>query len=357
MMKRSPLKIFAGKEALAHIKRNGLASDQIAVILAASGGPKWLALASIDRFLLEEWFRFRQRPLHLLGTSAGAWRMACYAQNDALAAHARFQKSYLAQKYSDRPGQREIAMKCRHILSVMLGKNGGREIVNHPAMRYHTIVSRCRGPAAIDDRFPQTLGILAAMLSNVVSPAFMRPFIERFLFHHPKRPPIDFFPHLPVHRIPLTEKNVDNVLLATGAVPMVISGIKRIHGAPDGTYRDGALTDYHFDLPVLPREGFVLYPHFSPQPPIPGWFDKRLPWRKASRENYRRTIILSPSREFISTLPGGRVPDRSDFYAFKYSERRRRWERVLSACEQLGEALSDIDSRKQWASAAEPLQW
>ncbi|VEN74881.1 conserved hypothetical protein [Candidatus Desulfarcum epimagneticum] len=357
-MKDFPLKIFAGREALAHIRKNGLRPDDISMILAASGGPKWLALASMDAFLLSEWFSKRLKPLHLLGTSAGAWRMACYAQKDPLSALGRFKDAYLSQTYSPKPTPGEVSRECRRILGILLGENGAKAIVNHSFMRYHTIAARCRGLISLDSRAFQTLGLVAAMLLNAISPNAIRPFFERFLFYHPKKkPPIDHFPHVPVRRIALSVDNIRKALLATGAVPTVISGVKDIQGAPAGTYRDGALTDYQFDLPALPDDGFVLYPHFSARPPIPGWFDKKLRWRKPSLDNYRRAVILAPSEAFVATLPGGRIPDRHDFYAYSYPERRARWEKALSTCEKLGEAMSDIHSRRLWASLAEPLPW
>lgn len=352
-----PLRVFAGSEALAHIREHGLRADDIEMILGASGGPKWLCLAAMDRYLLGEWFTGRQRPLHLLGTSAGAWRLACYARNDALAAHARLQEAYISQNYSDKPTANEVAAGCRYILDQVLAGDGAADIIQHPVMRYHTLVARCRGLAASEQKQWQTLGMAGAMVANVVSRGAMRPFIERTFFHHPQKPPIDHFPHLPATHVPLNKDNIEHALLATGAIPLVISGVKNIAGAPAGTYRDGGITDYQFDLPVYPQQGFVLYPHYFAQPPKGGWFDKKLRWRTVSREYYKRTIIVAPSWEFAATLPGGHIPDLDDFYAFKYPERRQRWDTALQQCEQLGDAFAELDQKNRWAEIVEPLPW
>lgn len=353
------LKIFAGHEALAHIRANGLQSSDIEMMLGASGGPKWLSLAAMDRYLLSEWVRGRQQPLHVLGTSAGAWRMACYAQNDPLAAHARLQEAYISQQYaSAKPTAHEVATVCRHILDVILGETGTQEIINNPVVRYHTLVARCRGLAGADHKVPQTLGLAGAMTANLFARSAMRPWIERVVFHHPQRAPIDHYPHLPARHVTLTEDNLQPAILASGAIPLVIAGVRNIPGAPRGTYRDGGITDYQFDLPVLPEKGFVLYPHYFAKAPKGGWFDKKLRWRTASRENYRRTIIIAPSWEFAATLPGGRIPDLDDFYDYPdYGERRRRWDIALAACERLGDELADIDQQQRWAEVAEPLPW
>ena len=356
-MAQFPLKVFAGSEVLAHIRQHGLNADDIEMLLGASGGPKWLCLAAIDRYLLKHWVVGRQRPLHVLGTSAGAWRMACYAQNDPLAAHARFQQAYISQNYSDKPSAKEVADGCVHILETVLGNDGAEQIINNPQVRYHTLVARCRGLAASDQKQIQSIGLAGAMLANLVSRGAMRPLIQRTFFHHPQKPPIDHFPHLPATHVALNKQNIQQALLATGAIPLVISGVKNIPGAPAGTYRDGGITDYQFDLPVNPKQGFVLYPHYFAQAPKGGWFDKKLRWRTVAREHYKRTIIVAPSWEFAATLPGGRIPDLQDFYDFKYPERRQRWDKALDQCEALGDAFAELDQNNRWAEVVEPLPW
>lgn len=354
-----PLKIFAGDEALAHIRKNGLSADDIAMLLGASGGPKWLSLAAIDRYLISEWFQNRSKPLHTLGTSAGAWRMACYAQKDPLAAHARFYEAYIGQQYlQEKPTVADITEVVKGIMQATLGEHGAHEIVNNPVIRYHTIVARCRGLGASEQKLAQTVGMAGAMVSNLISRHALRPWVERVMFHHAEQPPIDYFPHLPVRNVPLTAENIPHALLATGSIPLVISGVRDIPGAPKGMYRDGGVTDYQFDLPVKPKDGFVLYPHYFAKPPVGGWFDKKLSWRKAAREHYSRTIILAPSAEFAATLPGGRIPDMQDFYDFpEYNARRKHWDLSMAECQRLGDTLADIDQRQRWAEFAEPLPW
>ncbi|MAK89664.1 MAG: alpha/beta hydrolase [Oleibacter sp.] len=360
----SALSIFAGAEALQHIRDHGLSADDIEMVLGASGGPKWICLAAIDRYLISEWFSDRQKPLHLLGTSAGGWRLACYARSNPLAAHGRFQEAYMGQNYSARPSPQEVGQECRHILAEILQAEAGtditgeEEIINNPVMRYNTLVTRCRGLGASENKVLQALGMAGAMASNLVARSAMRPWVERVFFHHGEKPPIDHFPHLPARHVPLTKDNLGPAILATGAIPLAISGVHNIPGAPKGAYRDGGITDYQFDLPVMPEKGFVLYPHYFAKAPIGGWFDKKLTWRTSSRDYYKRTIIIAPSWEFAAKLPGGRIPDLQDFYQFPdYSERRKRWDIAAAACEQLAEELKDIHDNQRWAQVAQPLPW
>src|SRR5690554_8099986 len=104
----SALSIYAGADALQHIQKYGLTKDDVGMMLGASGVPKWLELASLDRYLMAKWFADRKEPLHLLGTSAGAWRLSCYAQNDPIATLARLEVAYLYQQYPDKATSAEI---------------------------------------------------------------------------------------------------------------------------------------------------------------------------------------------------------------------------------------------------------
>ncbi len=93
--------------------------------------------------------------------------MACYAQDDALAAHARFQDAYASQDYSEEAGPRDVATGCRQILDALLGDNGVRSIINHPVIRYHVIVARCLGLAGVENKAFQSLGMLLAMCEQL----------------------------------------------------------------------------------------------------------------------------------------------------------------------------------------------
>lgn len=85
--------------------------------------------------------------------------------------------------------------------------------------------------------------------------------------------------------------------MASGSIPGVTPAVKNIANAPEGAYRDGGLIDYHIDLPFKSK-GIVLYPHFTDSI-TPGWFDKMFKSRKANPENQARTLLLSPSQEYL----------------------------------------------------------
>jgi hypothetical protein len=53
-------------------------------------------------------------------------------------------------------------------------------------------------------------------------------------------------------------------------------------------------------------------------------------------------LLIAPSAEFVAGLPGGKIPDRKDFYAFDNDERMRRWQAALDASQRLGEEMREL---------------
>ena len=57
--------------------KNGFAAEQIGTIAGASGGAKWLVLSQLDRVIIDRIVPDLVGPVHLLGSSIGAWRFTC----------------------------------------------------------------------------------------------------------------------------------------------------------------------------------------------------------------------------------------------------------------------------------------
>jgi hypothetical protein len=117
-------------------------------------------------------------------------------------------------------------------------------------------------------------------------------------------------------------------------------------------YRDGGVADYHFGTEVDPEDGLALYPHFFPHL-VPGWFDKAFAARRT--RGLRRTVVLTPSDEFVASLPNGKIPDRKDFVAMRDEDRRKAWKTVVRRSRELGDAFSDLVESGRMAAAVEPL--
>ncbi|MFL5357444.1 patatin-like phospholipase family protein [Archangium sp.] len=348
------LTLLAGPDALRLIRERGLRADDIDVLPGASGGPKWLVLAGLDRVLFGEVLRERTRPLHLIGSSIGSWRLACLAQKDPVAALARFAEAYVEQRYPPNPPPSLVSTTSQAILDTLLGPEGEAQILGHPWARLHVITTRCRGLTASEQRHAQMAGLALGALCNLVSRRSLGLQMERVIFHSAgDTSPFTGLADLPSVHLPLTRENLRPALLASGSIPLVLSGV-RIPGAGEGIYRDGGVLDYHPDLEFGPGEGLVLYPHFYPYV-VPGWFDKSLRWRRAGPANFRRALLLSPSPELVARLPNGKIPDRDDFVRMPDAERVRAWRQVLAEGERMGDELRELLATGKLAERLQPL--
>lgn len=345
----------AGPGALQDVRKRGFSPERIGTIAGASGGAKWLVLSQLDRVIIEQILPNLVGPVHLLGSSIGAWRFACYAQSSPLQALERFESGYLEQEYSDNPDAREITDKSREILQSMLGDGRAQDIVNNPVLRLNIMTVRSRFLTASEKRPLLAAGLMLAATANIASRRSLGAFFARGLFYDPRDlPPFYDASGFPLHRIELTEKNLVDAVLASGAIPLVLQGVRDIDGAPQGIYRDGGIIDYHLDLPLSDTDRLTLFPHFF-EHITPGWFDKKLSWRKPAREHTDRTILICPSPEFVARLPNQKVPDRTDFTTMSPELRRKVWRSVVAACEELAEELNDVLEKDQLPARLEPL--
>ena len=336
------LEFLAGRDAYDSIRRDGFSPSRIGALAGASGGAKWLVLSQIDRVILRELLPQLEAPVYTIGSSIGAWRFACYAQNDPIAALDRFETGYLDQSYSEKPDRHEITRKSRDILEQLLGENGSEQIVSNPVLRTSIMTVRARHLTASESTPLLGAGLSLAMAANAIYRPLLGAFFERGLFYDPRdEAPWHDASGFPMQRISLSEENVLDAVIASGAIPLVLSGVRNIAGAKPGVYRDGGVIDYHFDVPLGVPGRITLFPHFFNWLK-PGWFDKRLPWRRINERYFSSTVVVCPSPAFIAQLPGARVPDRKDFLRYPQDERVRIWREVVNRCEALAEELTQV---------------
>jgi len=345
----------AGPAAFDSIRRHGFAAERIGTLVGASGGAKWLVLSQLDRAIMASVMPRLVAPVHLIATSIGAWRFACYAQNDPLAAINRFEQAYIHQSYSENPDIHEITAKSREIARTVLGDGGAREILDHPVFRTHVMAVRARHIAASEQRLILSAALFAAATLNAVNRRLLALFFERTLFFDARDlPPFFDVTGFPLQRVRIGQDNLEDAIVATGAIPLVLSGVRNVARAVPGVYRDGGVIDYHLDLPHSEDDKLALYPHFFDHI-VPGWFDKRLTWRRPQPANISRTLLVSPSREFVSRLPNGKIPDRFDFQNHAPRERVRIWSRVVSECEALADEFNSVIENDELGARLEPL--
>ena len=357
------LSFFAGDRARSVIQKYGLTPDRVKVIVGAAGGPKWLILGHMDRFLFSEWFKGRTDPLLLAGSSAGAWRFAAVTRNDPAQGIEKLAQAYIHQHYTSHPTFEEIDGECRKIIDRFMGESALQEFFNHPYCRPIFFSVRAKGPAKSDHPLMLLPTFASAALFNAVHRSTLKLFFERTLFHHPAASsPFFHAKDFPPCRVPLTPANFKAALLSSGSIPLVMPGVTSIPGAPHGVYRDGGVIDYHLDLPFLDRgkpedrQRIILFLHYTDRI-VPGWLDKHLPWRGPCRENLRNVLLVTPSRRFIDRLPGSAIPERRDFTKFKgrNGARIHQWKLAWREAKRLEDELGRIFSSQALSGLIRPL--
>ncbi len=336
------LTIYMGQAAAQRVAECGWSASLFSLLLGASGGPKWFILAPLDRVLFGSFLQQSDHPLSTLGSSIGSWRNSCLALEDPAAAIARLEAAYLAQEYSsERPAIAEISEASRGIIMHMLGESGGKELLTNRRIHTHIVTARGRGAAGASPGPVLASAMAAAALGNSVDRRLLRLAFQRVVFHSsgPAKPGLSL-EDFKTSYVRLNPDNLPRALHASGAIPFVLSGERDIPGAPRGQYWDGGIIDYHFDLAQYRGEGLVLYPHFRADI-TPGWFDKFLPWRRRSPDTLDRLVLLCPSREFVASLPHGKIPDRNDFRRFSHSDRVRYWQNCIARAQELADEFAE----------------
>ena len=353
------LQIHAGPSALALLRQRRLLPQDVHIVPGAAGGPKGLVLGPLDRFLFGEWLAGSTHPVHLVGASIGAWRMATACLDDPVAGFDRLAESYIHQQYEHAPGK---PPKPSHVSAVfgaeLLRQLGSAQaqILNHPRYHLHVFTSRGRHLLGREGRLRTPIGYLGAFTANVVSRKAMGGWLERVVFSDPRAAlPLALHDYRS-HRVALNTDNLQPAILASCSIPFWLDAVHDIPGAPRGAYWDGGITDYHLHLdygslrPVPPatQPGLVLYPHFQATV-VPGWLDKALKHRHRASAYLDNLVLLSPHPDWVRGLPNGKLPDRSDFkrYGDDVGARARDWQRAVAESERLAEEFAAwVDGRR-----------
>lgn len=344
-MAANALAVYAGDTARRTLAREGWQPGLFNTLVGASGGPKFLGIAGLDRFLFGDFLRRSTHPMHLIGSSIGSWRHAALATPDPLASLAKLHNRYLNQYYDTtdtRPTTAIVGGLCEWILDGYLDANSYAFLCDHPRFRSHVVTARGRGPNSSAHPVLQGLGMVLAALSNMLHRQFLEPWFQRVVFssHGPAGLDFEFKDFSSLHA-PLTPDNARAAILASGSIPFLMPGERDINHAPAGHYWDGGIVDYHFDFGNYRGEGLVLYPHFRADI-TPGWFDKFLPWRRTDAALLDQVVVLCPSTEYLARLPQGKIPDRGDFRKFGHRERVAYWQATMDASDALGEEFAAL---------------
>lgn len=341
------LQIHAGERARQHLREHGLRPGDVRVIPAAAGGPKGLVLNPLDRFLFGHWLRDATHPVHLIGASIGAWRMASACRRDADAALAQMADDYVTQDYEHAPGRpptaRQISETFGRTLQQRLGANA-TELLSAQGRHLHVLTSRGRHLLRRESRWRTPLGYLGAFVANAAHRRALGLWMERVVFSDTRQPlpfPLSDFRS---RQVALTTGNLAQAVLASCSIPFWLQAVHDIDGGPSGAYWDGGITDYHLHLNYAAMtEGLVLYPHFSAQV-VPGWLDKAWKHRHRASPWLSNVVVLSPNPAWIQTLPNAKLPDRDDFKAYgdDLATRMRTWRRAIGEAQRLADEFSRL---------------
>lgn len=363
------LHIYAGPKARQHLAKQGLQPSDVGVVPGAAGGPKGLILGPLDRFIFGDWLAQSDQPVHLVGASIGAWRMATACLTDPVTAFQRLERDYIAQHYELQPGQKR---PTADFVSERFGESlksfyGGRvaEVLTHPRYRLHIVTSRGRHLLGREHKVATPLGYVGAFLTNGLNRKAMGAWLERVVFSTEGAALPFVTSDYKTRQVALTEANFNPALQASCSIPFVLRSVRDIPGAPPGAYWDGGITDYHlhlnynaseliagqsmnalasgtFDVKMAPpSSNIVLYPHFQ-KAVVPGWLDKGLKWRHKSTHFLDNMVLLAPNPDWLKTLPNGKLPDRTDFsrYGIDLQGRVRAWTAAVSASAQMADEFA-----------------
>lgn len=339
------LTLRAGREAYDKIKRDGFTPDMITGVVAAAGGPKWFTTYGLVRFIIGDFLKDATHKMDFLGASVGSWQMTAAMTSDPREAIDRLQRAYATTTYSDDPTEKEISLACQRMIEdVILDETD--YILSHPSRSLQVVTARGKGLLSHTNQILRGMGFGAAFISNIVSRKHMAKAVDRIIFKTKGelmyRADLDI---LPTREVELTAQNLVPALRASGTIPYMMEAIKDIPKAPPGHYWDGGLTDYHISLPFK-RDGIVLHPHFL-STVLSGWFDKKLPWNRNADENLMsKVLLLTPSEDYIKSLPRKQISDMKDFqyYGKDQDKRIAYWSEISKRSLELGEELSELIS-------------
>jgi len=347
------LHIHAGPVARRHIEQHGLQPGDVKVIPAAAGGPKGLILSHLDRDIFGRWLHGSEHPIHLVGASIGAWRMAAAAMPDAVKAFEDLAEVYIHQRYEVAPGKKmpspaSVSQGFEDTLRAFFEKDLSA-VLHHPTRRLHVLTSRGRHVLRGGGRVGVPLGFAGLVLANAVSRRGVGAFLERHVFSSPgARMPIPLDDQ-PTRHITLTEANFLPAVQASCSIPFVLDGVHDIPGTRAATHWDGGLIDYHlhWNYAAMPS-GLVLYPHFQ-RAIVPGWLDKMFKSRHRPTSGLGNVVTLVPNPQWVATLPHAKLPDRNDFKQLDEAERIKAWSKAVAESARLA------DEWQEWLAKGCPV--
>ncbi|MGD0279433.1 MAG: hypothetical protein ABSC11_09010 [Smithella sp.] len=339
------IRIKAGSKIYQIIKDGGFNFDSVSTYFGPAVGPRWLIASGFDLTLLKGGFLGRSNAVHLIGSSAGAFRFAAWLQPEAIESYNKLLNAYINVKYSQEDTPATALEKITGIINEYLEDDALPFALANKKYRLVVITARSRGLVAFQNIWLQKLGLATCFVLNYFSRDNIYRFADRVVFYNASKPPAFCLKsQFRGNYIQMNEVNFKYAVIASGAIPLVIDGVRDIYGAPRGVYRDGGLIDYHLSHQFAARENEIVLFFHHQERIIPGWLDKKITRRQPEARTLNNVLMLFPSQSFIENLPGGKVPDRTDLVTFinDPETRIKNWRKAVELSAPLGEDFLEL---------------
>lgn len=353
------IRIKAGKRAYEVIRDGGFHWDMLTTHFAPATGPRWLIASGFDLALIKNDLLGRLRPVSLIGSSAGAWRFAAWVQPEPEKCYHNLMNSYITTSYKRKDTPLSILQSLQGIINTYIEDDALSFALANKKYRLVIMTVRAKNLVSSEVKWVQRIGLGLCFFLNTMNQSHLFRFAERVVFYNGSKPP--YFCLRPDFRgryIHLNEINFKQAVIASGAIPAVIAGVRNIYGAPLGIYRDGGLIDYHLTQKYAPKDDEMTLFFNHQERIIPGWLDKKLPYRRPLDHILDNVVMVYPSEDFIAKLPGGKVPDRDDFTTFMDdpATRIKNWRQAVQMAEPLGEQFLELVESKRIRNVVESFQ-
>jgi hypothetical protein len=352
------IKIKAGRKAYQMIKDGGFDFDRVTGYFGPAAGPRWLVASGFDLALLRQGALGRSRPVSLIGASAGAWRFAAWVQPEPEKSYRTLMEKYITTTYTRADTAATVLKSLHTIIDAYLEDDALPFAMASKQYRLAVLTVLSKHLLASELRIVQALGLGLFFLFNALNRQSIHRFFERVVFYQGAKPPS--FCLAKTFRgkfVPLTEVNFKHAVMASGAIPLVIGGVRNIFGAPMGIYRDGGMIDYHINQSYAAKDDDILLFFLHQERIVPGWMDKKLKRRRPPDAFLDNVLMVHLSEAFVEKLPYGKVPDRGDFKTFidDPAARIQYWRQAVEQAAPLGEQFLELVAGGRIRDVVEPL--
>ncbi len=350
--------IRAGRHILGMIRDGGFDWRRIGVYYGSACGPRWLVNSGFDLTLLEKGCLGQGRSVLLVGASSGAWRLAAWTQPEPAESYRTLREAYIEAVYRRGETPLSIRQALSGIIDRYLEQDALPFAIANRTYRLAVITARARHLAASERSWLQKAGLALCFAGNFLHQQAIHRFFERVVFYTgPKPPGFCLQDSFQGRFLPFSPYNFKPAVLASGAIPLAVAGVRDIFGAPRGVYRDGGLVDYHINQRYTNSANDITLFFHHQEHSRPTWMDKNVQSRHTPHEFLGNVLMLHPSPSFVAGLPDGKIPDRTDLVTYADDQRTRikNWRRAVEQSAHLGESFLELVESGQIRHAVQPL--